>query len=130
MLPVLALLFNGARPINAQTVTIPVRTATSMLGLEVNVIQFGYGAEDRRILPFLNEGVVDQGLQDLGVVHAEYNFATTNGTITYQQIRNHLEQILRSEGQAFKINMASGLVPRDIVSNEFTFIHSKGHCKQ
>ena len=28
--------------------------------------QFGYGAEDRRILPFLSEGVVDQGLQDLG----------------------------------------------------------------
>ena len=100
--------------------------------------QFGYGAEDHHILPVLNEeGVVDQALQDLyrqhaheiyiehyqGVVHAEYNFPTTNGTITYQQIRNHLEQILRSEGQAFKINMAFGLILRDIVSSEFTFFH-------
>ena len=100
--------------------------------------QFGYGAEDRHILPVLNEeGVVEQGLEDLyrqhaheiyiehyqGVVHAEYNFPTTNGTITYQEIRNHLEQILRSEGQAFKINMAFGLVLRDIISNEFTFFH-------
>ena len=49
--------------------------------------------------------------------------STTKRTITYQQIRNHLEQILRSEGQAFKINMAFGLVLRDIVSSEFTFFH-------
>ena len=99
--------------------------------------QFGYGA-DHHILPVLNEeGVVDQTLQDLyrqnaheiyiehyqGAVHAEYNVPTTNGTITYQQIRNHLEQILRSESQAFKINMAFGLVLRDIVSSEFTFFH-------
>ena len=100
--------------------------------------QLGYGAEDHHILPVLNEeGVMDQSLQDLyrrhaheiyiehyqGAVHAEYNFPTTNGTITYQDIRNHLEEILRSEQQAFKVNMAFGIVLRDIITAEYTFFH-------
>ena len=65
--------------------------------------QFGYREEDQHIVPALNAGgEADQALQDLyrrhaheifidhyqGVVHADYNFPTENGAITYRDIRN------------------------------------------
>ena len=100
--------------------------------------QFGYGEEDQHIVPALNAGgEADQALQDLyrrhaheifidhyqGVVHADYNFPTENGAITYRDIRNYLEQILRSESNAFKVNMAFGLILRDTISGEYTYFH-------